>query len=234
MIEINCAHCGKQRLRNAGEVNRNRRAGKPCYCSRGCVNAARTARLEAQPWPICNVEGCEAAVRSRQSDLCEMHYGRMRRRGTLGLRELPQFTDHSAGYKKLLAPDHPLSTPGQCPRILEHRAVFYEHYGEGPFTCHFCGVERDWVDTQVARLDDDKENNHIDNLVASCHSCHAKRWHNKSVLERTRRHSPYITWRGKTQTLYDWSKALGFRNYVLSRRLKAGWSVDRAFTERVK
>lgn len=43
-----------------------------------------------------------------------------------------------------------------------------------------------------------------------------------------------ITFRGKTQTVSEWTKELGFKKNTLSERLRNGYSIERALTEPVR
>ena len=127
---------------------------------------------------VCNVLGCDGLIRSARSTLCEKHYYRLRRNGHLSLKpkhDPPRLVDHSNGYKLLYAPDHPISTKGQPVRVYEHRAVYYEKHGDGPFRCHWCRLEVTWSTMHVDHLDDDKTNNEPTNLVASCPVCNQRR-----------------------------------------------------------
>jgi len=57
------------------------------------------------------------------------------------------------------------------------------------------------------------------------------RWTTRYVQNRNKRSNRYITFEGKTMTLTDWSLYLGFSDDTVRRRLKDGWSVERALTE---
>lgn len=202
------------------------------YCGKDCSSAAqRDAYAERMARTECSVAGCDKPMQSFKSGLCTMHLARVRRRGSLDRKQWPTLIDHSAGYKLLLAPHHPISTPGQQSRVYEHRAVFYAHYGEGPFRCHWCSAERNWEDMHVDHLDDDKTNNDISNLVASCPECNQQRGYWKAKRTLRQRRSRKITWQGRTQPLPDWAEELGIPVNALKQRLKAGWTVHRAFTE---
>jgi hypothetical protein len=232
--EIICTRCGGKGRRATGELNRARRQNKALYCSQQCAFAARTELLNEAPWPVCSVDNCGTPARSRHATMCDTHYCQIRRNGHLGPMKRPDRIDHSQGYQLLMAPRHPLIAPrGHTPRVYEQRAVFYEHHGKGPFPCHFCGTEQDWTSVHIARLDDDKENNDIGNLVASCPGCHLRRHHRKAIITRRQRSSPMVEWNGRRQTIADWAEELGFSNLVLLMRYKRGWTVERMLTEPV-
>lgn len=101
------------------------------YCGKQCSAAAQSDLLrERMARTECCVPGCGKPLQSIKHKLCSMHFARLRRNGTLERKQWPELIDHSAGYKLLLAPHHPIATPGQPSRVYEHRAVFYAHNGE--------------------------------------------------------------------------------------------------------
>lgn len=57
------------------------------YCSHACANRDNMRRksqaLAGQPQPVCTVDDCDKAARSRSASLCPMHYHRQYRYGTL-------------------------------------------------------------------------------------------------------------------------------------------------------
>lgn len=55
-------------------------------------------------------------------------------------------------------------------------------------------------------------------------------WIHKNKQQNNRRTSRFIEFRGKTQTLADWSKELHLSPRTLWGRMNKGWSVERAFT----
>lgn len=74
--------------------------------------------------------------------------------------------------------DHPLAS--QNTYLYEHRKVLYDRIGAGPHCCHWCGCEVVWrargkKKLVADHLDNDKLNNHPDNLVPSCHACNGTR-----------------------------------------------------------
>jgi len=183
---------------------------------------------------VCNVEGCDNPSRSSGVAMCEKHYYRMRRNGSLELKEPPtpdRLLDHSQGYKLLYSPQHPISTPGQRTRVYEHRAVYHAEHGDGPFSCNWCGIEVMWSTMHVDHLDDDRTNNDIANLVASCPICNQKRGVAKQKANLRQRVSPKITWQGRTQSVCDWAEELGFTRNTLKMRMRNGWPLHRMMTE---
>lgn len=123
----------------------------------------------------CNVDGCQKPVRSTNADLCAMHYHRVYRNGTLDKKRIPQPTHmHSNGYVIAHAPGHPL-TEGKRPYEFQHRVVFYDTHGTGPFECHWCGVEVGFDTMHIDHHDNDKTNNDPSNLLPSCPNCNMNR-----------------------------------------------------------
>lgn len=206
--------------------------GKP-HKSKGLCNAHYLDRYRAgrSAWPRCSVEGCDHQARSARSPYCEMHYGRLRRNGTLDQIPPPQFLGHSGGYRLVYAPDHPLRDGKVGNYEYEHRVVFYDEHGEGPFSCHHCGVTVTWEDMHVDHLNDVTDDNRSDNLVASCAVCNP--WRGKGKMRQTMRqkHARTVTWNGTTKTLAEWAEDIGIDRESLQWRLKAGWPLDRALTE---
>ncbi|PZQ55272.1 MAG: hypothetical protein DI555_07945 [Novosphingobium pentaromativorans] len=184
--------------------------------------------------PVCNADGCDRLTRSRNAGWCEKHYYQMRRNGHLGPKLLPvprETLDHVGGYKLLYAPRHPISTSCQRTRVYQHRAVYYEHHGDGPFPCAHCGTEVSWSTMHVDHLDDDPTNNAIENLAAACPGCNQRRGVHKMVRTMRTTRSLQLTWRGETKSVCDWADEIGLSHTALKNRIKAGWPLDRAMTE---
>jgi hypothetical protein len=56
------------------------------------------------------------------------------------------------------------------------------------------------------------------------------RWASRIEQNENRRSSRPLEWRGETRLLNDWGKLLGIDRRTLAHRLKAGWSIDKAFS----
>ena len=129
-------------------------------------------------WGTCTVEACENDSRTRSGALCEMHYARRYRTGSLDVDTRPKLTKTSQGYLVRHIHDHPVS--GKNGRAYEHRRVLFDKIGVGDHKCHWCLNPIIWHGTGKQRLvvdhlDNDKENNSENNLVPSCHGCNATR-----------------------------------------------------------
>jgi hypothetical protein len=180
----------------------------------------------------CQAPGCVKVCRTKGARYCEMHYRRLHRNGALELapRELPQRTEHSGGYLLLRAPGHPLETRCGNSRVYEHRAIYYEHYGIGPFCCHWCSISVTWAMMHVDHLDDDPKNNCIDNLVASCPRCNQRRGLPKMRATQAAQ-GRLLTANGKTQCVSEWAREIGLSPQSILYRLERGWLVERAVSE---
>lgn len=181
---------------------------------------------------LCKAAGCDRPARTKGSPHCEAHYYRLRRNGHLELpeRDIPDLIEHSGGYQLKYAPDHPLSRGHS--RIGEHRVVYYEAHGTGPFDCYHCGTAVTWDDMHVDHLNDRPDDNRLANLVASCPPCNVKRGAWKMTRSHRAKSRWQVTWQGQTQHVGDWAEQLGVAVHVLKWRLER-WPLDRAMTEAV-
>lgn len=201
------------------------------YCSRRCADTVRSQKWNERPKPDCTVDGCGKPAANLTCGFCHAHYARMRRKGHLDLAQPPRLIGHSHGYKLLYAPKHALGTDCQQSRVYEHRAVYHAEHGDGPFDCYHCGVEVDWSNLHIDHLNDDRADNRLDNLVASCPTCNQKRGVPKLRIAARRRSKRQITWRGQTRCIAEWAEHVGLTRSTISQRLRAGWTVDRTLTE---
>lgn len=56
------------------------------------------------------------------------------------------------------------------------------------------------------------------------------RWVDMATQCRNKSSNHFLTYNGKTQTLKDWAGEIGIYRQTLERRLKRGWSVEKALT----
>lgn len=182
---------------------------------------------------ICEVEGCGLPIRSRNSLYCEKHYMRVRRHGSTDKLTTmkPGKLEHTGGYLLVYAPDHPLARSSS--RVYEHRKVYYDSHGAGPFLCHWCSKSVTWDNLHIDHLDDCKTNNDLSNLVASCPVCNQKR--GKEKMTKTMRESSHrrYTAHGQTMCLNEWAHYLKLSRPALEYRLNAGWAISRVFSPRI-
>lgn len=178
-------------------------------------------------YKTCCVEGCDKPVRTLNTPYCDKHYMRVYRHGsTERQNKAAERKMHSGGYVLVPANGHPLAT-GRHTSIYEHRKVYYDNHGEGPFNCHHCGVEVTWDTLHIDHLDDNKTNNVIGNLVPSCPVCNQQRGHHKQA-QKMRAAGVLLTAFGRTMCVSEWARELGVSHNSINARLKSGWSVERA------
>lgn len=180
---------------------------------------------------ICSVDGCKAHANRVGAQLCEAHYIRKRRKGTTDLVKRPAETRQSAGYVLQVANGHPLAR-GKF-RAYQHRIVYYDHHGVGPFDCHWCKTCVTWDDLHIDHLDDTHDNNDINNLVASCARCNQARGAHKVVAWW--RDKCGIEVNGVTKTPNEWARHHNISRTGIQWRIKHGWSkIDAVTTPRGK
>lgn len=56
------------------------------------------------------------------------------------------------------------------------------------------------------------------------------RWADSHTQCRNRRNNTILTFRGETRTVSDWADVLGFNRNTISKRIRAGWSLEVAFS----
>lgn len=199
------------------------------YCTKQCENQSRVDASRRRPIYTCTVEGCQNQTRPGSRTICEMHHGRMRRLGSLDLPAKSDTYPHSHGYVVRITKGHPLSTPGQINRIYDHRVAFYAKAGDGPFDCHHCGIQVGWDNMHVDHLNDVRDDNRPDNLVASCAKCNQKRGQHKMRAASRERFG--IEFNGTKLLPSEWAARLGTAPGSINKRIAAGWSIERAVSE---
>lgn len=178
----------------------------------------------------CSVEGCARPRRTRKAVVCNVHYHRLWRTGKL--EQVPkQVIEHSCGYLLDRVLGHALSTPGNPSYVYQHRRIFYENHGNGPFACHVCGASVTWSGMHVDHLDDDPRNNVPDNLAPACPTCNRSRGRAKMAAAR-RAQGRLFTLNGETRCLSEWAGTLGISAQSLRHRIAAGWPIERALSDR--
>ncbi len=180
----------------------------------------------------CSVEGCQKEADRPRMRMCEAHYMRQRRHGHTDRKIIgkPQLL-HSAGYIVCLAPEHPLAVRRHARYEYQHRIVFFDAHGEGPFACHVCGKAVGWHDMHVDHLNDVKVDNRIENLSAACEVCNPWRASERAGKIGREKTGKFITHAGRTLCINEWAREVGVRAQSLKWRLRAGWSLERALTE---
>lgn len=225
-----CEQCGKQFDYVVG------RGKDRIFCGDVCAKAAakESRMLRAASYKQCSVDGCCKPANRVVAGLCEMHYTRQRRNGSLDKVDvvIPGELVHAAGYLLVYAPDHALRR-GSSPRVYEHRKVFYDAHGAGPFSCHVCGSTVTWGDMHVDHLNDVVTDNRLENLAPACPTCNQKRGHHKVKRSMKSKHGKHMTAHGVTMCEADWARHLGLSRGAITDRLARGASLEDALRPRV-
>jgi hypothetical protein len=58
------------------------------------------------------------------------------------------------------------------------------------------------------------------------------RWATRAEQNRNNRKTRLLTFKGKTLCLVDWAKETGIKPYTIGSRIRSGWTVERALTEK--
>lgn len=181
----------------------------------------------------CVVEGCYKPIRSGKCLYCEMHYGRLRRNGTLELKQVQKLEYlHSNGYVRVYVPGHRLLFTHVGNYEYKHRVVYFNQHGAGPFTCHWCSAVITWNDMHIDHVDSNKTNNDISNLVAACARCNQSRGIPKMRKTMNDRYATRLTFNGETQSARTWAERLGITTQSLKWRIEHKWDAERIYTER--
>lgn len=143
------------------------------HCSIQCRrwSARKRKNLRMAELPECLIEGCDKRANRVRTGLCEMHYCRQWRTGSVQRKPTePKPTDH--GYMRLADRSHPLARGGS---VYMHRKVAYEmHKGECP-NCYWCNTEIDWSSCHIDHLNGQKKDNRPENLAVTCVRCNRLR-----------------------------------------------------------
>jgi len=221
-----CVFCG---VEFSYEVGRGK---DRVYCSDECLRArelnSRKVKLGTGYYEKCSVEGCLKDANRIKAGLCEAHYAMLRRRGCTKHKEYPLRTFNQAGYVKIKNKSHPLSDSSGT--VYEHRMVFYNIHGEGPFKCHWCGKDISWYNLHIDHLNNNITDNNDSNLVASCAACNIGRGQEKSA-KTMRSKGKLLTYGGETMCVSEWARRLKIRASSLQSRLNGGWTIEKALTE---
>jgi hypothetical protein len=140
------------------------------------------------------------------------------RYGTVELtRKRKERSIHSHGYCVLFKPGHPLADSTGA--VYEHRHVYYEANGDGPFNCFWCGCSLTWGRLHIDHLNNDKKDNHIDNLKASCPQCNQQR--GKEKAKATWRKKTGIAYKGVIYSVSELADIVGISRQSMILRLKS-------------
>ena len=181
-------------------------------------------------YKVCSVAGCLGMANRIKHGVCEKHHARIRRNGTSDtvITHKDKYI-HSQGYILLHKPGHPLATKFT---VYEHRYVYFEKYGNGPFNCYMCNKQVDWSNLHIDHLNDNKTDNRIENLRPACAICNQSRGRDK-MADTQRKQGHLLTFNGQTKCLSEWARELKVSKGALDWRIKQGWSVDKVLRPRL-
>ena len=153
----------------------------------------------------CSVDNCEREATYKAAQLCQMHYFRVRRNGTVVKtpigRALRYVTPN--GYITLYKPGHPLSNKTNC--VFEHRFVMWPIVGPDCRPCELCGKPQTWSTCHVDHIDDNRQNNSPTNLRILCRGCNVTRGFRPESHE-FRSKVGLIEFEGKRDTSTNWAR----------------------------
>lgn len=167
----------------------------------------------------CRVDGCGREAAYKKARLCQKHYFRVRRTGTTQKAERPQnWGIDSSGY---------LTSCGE----RQHRKIYRDHYGDNLPDCWSCGRSLSWdmgKEMHIDHINEEKTDNRIENLRASCWLCNVQRSpHGNEIV---------LTARGRSMSVTEWSRQpdVDVCYATILRRLKSGMSNEEALFAKKK
>lgn len=180
-----CSTCGKHFSYKIGRGKDRKHCSKECRVK----HQIKLREERFRTYSKCSTPGCNKTANRRKYNLCETCYFRMRRTGTTTkIERKPKYRYITgAGYIKLFIPGHPLADNQGT--VFEHRKVLYDKLGDGIHQCQWCGAEISWDDIVVDHLNENKQDNSPDNLVASCNNCNRARGAMIPFIERMKTES---------------------------------------------
>ena len=183
---------------------------------------SETARINAGK--ECGQPDCGKPAKCR--GLFNMHYSRLSRYGTLERSRTRRKTyTHTEGYIVEHAPGHRLANSSD--EVFQHRRVFYDANGEGPFECFGCGKEVTWESMHIDHRDEVRTNNELSNLRASCPPCNTAR--GKTKISDIARKKSGLFWMGQAVTISDLARISGMSKPGIKSRLDR-MSIDEAMS----
>lgn len=153
----------------------------------------------------CRVDGCERDAPYKTAQLCQKHYFRMRRTGTVQERKVGHVERFITpnGYARIYQPGHPLADKRGY--VFEHRYVMWGTAGGVCTACEKCGRPESWSTCHVDHKDDDRLNNSTGNLRILCRGCNVKRGFTPESFA-LRGKTGLIEFEGKRQTAAAWAR----------------------------
>lgn len=176
----------------------------------------------------CSRDGCDKPCKT--GGLCSMHYSRFSRYGSFErIRTRKKSYIHTQGYIVEHMPEHPLANSSN--EVFQHRRVFYDAYGPGPFRCFGCDAELEWSFMHIDHIDERPSNNDISNLRAACGPCNVRR--GKPKVDAYKRDRFSIEYRGEKYTLRELAEIKGMDREGLRARIKT-LGIDEAMSRPLK
>lgn len=166
----------------------------------------------------CAAEGCVNDTASPRAKYCAQHpWGRGAKAS------MPDRVIEAHGYVRLYCPSHPLTVRRikSGSREYEHRVVFYDAYGEGPFTCPGCRRQIGWHNMHIDHINGVRHDNRVENLEATCNVCNGKRA-TANIRRSSRERCRTVTFDGRTMSVAEWSEVTGIMRETIDRRLRRG------------
>lgn len=179
----------------------------------------------------CQAPSCENLANRKKYQICEKHYGRIRRGNSFHLCSRKEKLVNPAGYVWVLSNNHPIA--GNNYRMYEHRKVLYEHLGESDINCFSCGCHLTWDILHVDHINNVVNDNRIENLRPSCGTCNRARGIDKMRNTMNKKHGKIIDYNGVSLSVSEWSRKLNISRPTLIWRLKH-MSIHDAFTKPIR
>ena len=189
----------------------------------------KTAGQQTQIIPSikCRVDDCERTANRKTYQLCEKHYYRLRRTGSVARPEVKHSYQRSDGYIVRYAPSHPLSD--KQGKVFEHRMVFYDINGPAAMSCYWCKKRLEWSDTHIDHLNDVKFDNRPSNLVSSCPVCNQARGRDKMKQSMREKYGRMLVYKDMTMSCNRLAKHVGINRTTLMNRIdNMGMTVEQA------
>lgn len=138
-------------------------------------------------------------------------------------------TTHGKRHSKLYGVWN--SMIGRCKR--ESSSAYKDYGGRGISVCE------DWMDFQIfynwAIENGYREGLSIDRIDVNGNYCPENcRWTTKIVQANNKRNNEVIEYNGIQHTASEWSRILGIKHCTLRKRLREGWSIEKAFSTPIR
>jgi 5-methylcytosine-specific restriction endonuclease McrA len=176
----------------------------------------------------CAVDGCESEATYKGLCLCQKHYFRQYRNGTINLTRKaakPRITMPGRGYQLVHDPKHPLAHKNGY--VFEHRKIVFDLIGFSLCKCEICGAPESWETVHIDHIDNNPKNNAPENLRPLCRACNTRRDYPEAHTSKAN-HAVCI---GQvTLTAAEWGRLTGgfLSGSAIARRISSGMSHEAA------